>query len=410
MTKLLSQKFQGFMNNVYAGKYHSPKEVDPEIFTLQDWELLTREEAEKIFLPFIRHQIASAIKTMPNVYEKLYKENGIKPENIKSMKDFWNVPPLVKDSTVDGLEGLRFKASQDPYILLPTDVETGTPATAYFSGGTKGGNIGATPTWITKYDLEVESNAFVRTMMAGGIKPRSVVINTYNSSHKGGFMVSSALQKLNCIQVQVKSTDTADEIIRYIRQYKKNGRQLVFIGAQPPISRGDAQKKGGGRTLFDIISKDEDTFLKNVDLVLLGGFRIIPEVEAWSAEAGIPTHAIFGSTEILPAFFGKAIGDENRLCKYNNLHLSYGPHYMELVKLNEEGKLVPVKEGEEGLLALTSVFREGTILIRYLIGDAGRFFKKEGSCCCGVNTEIWTDIDRKDIPLDILQKGCVGDV
>ena len=52
-----SQQFVDFLCASQRGDYRTPRDVPVSVFALADWELLNREDAERIFLPFLRHNI-----------------------------------------------------------------------------------------------------------------------------------------------------------------------------------------------------------------------------------------------------------------------------------------------------------------------------------------------------------------
>ena len=411
-----SQEFKKFVLDCKNSKYKSPLEVDPKIFRLEDWNFLSRTQAEEIFLPFIRYNIERSLKTMPDVYLKPYREAGISPESIESIEDFWRVPPIPKDSSA-GYVGLREKVLQMGYgIVEPNDIEKkGGVASAYFSGGTMGISV---PTFVTEFDLQVEAFASYRALIATGIKQGSVVINTYNTSHKGGEVIGRALKQLSGSHyIQVRSNDLIKHISEHITRSSRHERELLFVGTQPPIKEEDSQQKGSGRTLFDLIRNYAPIYQEYVDRILLGGFRIIPEVEHISKAEGPlskPITTIFGSTEIMPAFFGTPFEAENpdKLCVFNNLHTMFGPHYIEVIKFDDRHKMwKPAKVGERGVLALTSVFREGTLYNRYLIGDSARILREEKECECSKTlNEILTDITRigKEGEEELILTGCAA--
>lgn len=410
-----SERFQKFVNDCKNGLYKKPTDVPPDIFALEDWNFLPRKEAEDLFLPFIRYQIDRALRTMPGVYLKPYREVGISPESINSIEDFWRIPPLPKDNTVQN-PGLRIKTDQSGYgVVRPNDLEDKlVSAGAYLSGGTMGGSGQGVPTWLTEWDFEVETQASYRGLLATGIKTNSVVVNIYNISHKGGYVITKALNKLNKANyIQVKTTDTAKEVTKFIELSSRDGYELLLVGAQPPIVEGDPQKKGSGRMLFDIRNENPKVFRDNVDRILLGGFRIIPEVEALSKGSGKPITTIYGSTELMPVFFGTPYDSKNpnKICTFNNLHEMLGPHYSEVIKYDEKTKTwIPAKPGENTVLALTSVFRQGTIYLRYIIGDAASVLREEQECECGKSTSrVINEIKRigKETE-DITLTGCAA--
>lgn len=412
-----SDEFKKFEADCKSGKYQKPTDVSPSIFRLDDWNFLPREKAEELFLPFIRYNVERALHTMPDVYLKPYREAGINLDSIDSIEDFWRVPPIPKDSGV-GYIGLREKVLQMGYsIVEPNDIEKkGSTTSAYFSGGTMGISV---PTFVTDWDLEVEACASYRALLATGIKQGSVVINTYNTSHKGGEVIGRGLKQLSGSHyIQVRSNDSMKHIAEHIIRSSRHERELLFVGTQPPIKDSDIQQKGSGRTLFDLFRNYGDIYVEHVDRILLGGFRIVPEVESISRDAqpplGKPITTIFGSTEIMPAFFGTPYDrdDTQKPCVFNNLHAMFGPHYIEILKFDDRHKMwKPAKVGEKGVLAFTSVFREGTIYNRYLIGDSARLLRQEQECECKKTlNELATDITRigKEGEEEVLLTGCAA--
>lgn len=412
-----SDRFKQFLHECENGKYKSPRDVPPDIFALDDWNFLPRAEAEKIFLPFIKYQIERALRTMPSIYLKPYRDAGVtSSESIESIEDFWKIPPLPKDGAA-GHVGLREKVEQSGYVVVePNDLEERRISTgAYFSGGTMGT---AVPTFLTDWDIEIESQASIRGLYACGINPKSVILNTYNVSHKGGYVITKALCGLPGVHyIQAKNTDGPRNLIELIKNGSREGKEFLLVGAQPPIKEGDSQQKGSGRDLFSIIRENAKVYNDRVYRILLGGFRIIPEVERLSMQAppvGKPLTTIFGSTEIMPAFYDTPYDKNNpeKICTFNNLHVMHGPHYIEVLKFDERFKRwVPAKVGEKGALALTSVFRQGTIYLRYLIGDVATIKRGEQDCGCGKTVnEVVTDIRRagKEGETELILTGCAA--
>ena len=154
-----------------------------------------------------------------------------------------------------------------------------------------------------------------------------------------------------------------------------------------------------------LIEAGHDTIEKKIDIIFLGGYRLVEEAVAWAESINKPLVTLLGSSEAIPQATNTGIGPENRLCKYNNLHVLNGPHYIEILK-EESGILVPVKRGETGILAYTTIAREGTIYIRYFPGDEAKLLAKEGECSCGIKSEVITNVNRIDHPEDVVSTGC----
>lgn len=388
-----SERFKWFLEEHTAGSFRNPLDVPVDVWGLHDWELLPVKKVEEIMLPFIRQTIKRAKEHMP-IYHKPYEQ--IDPNRIETIEDFWHLPALVKDSSAHGV-GIREKVNQNPFVMLPNDISS-KGIFVYKSGG----SVGApTPTFITARDREIESEAFKRGFEYEGLKPGDRVLTTYNPSHKGGEEIKEALVKLGATCMLKRSTDDAREVVNAIKNYKIN----VLLTTQGPLTEGDQQQKGGGASLLDIIEVGQEVLENQIDLIFLGGYRLIPEAIAWAEAHDKPLVTLLGSSEAIPQATDRYIKDKETLCRHNNLHILNGPHYVEVLK-EEEGILVPVKKNETGILAYTTVAREGTIYLRYFPGDQARLHAHDGDCKCGLRSNIINDVSRIDIPDDVVRVGC----
>lgn len=386
------EEFKIFIEDCGREKYKSPLDIPVNIWGMRGWEQLPKKKLEEILLPFMKYNLERAKKYMP-LYEQSYKNLDIK--KIETIEDFWRVPALVKDSGVQGL-GFREKVRKNPYIMLPKDVTS--PTFIFKSGGTKGV---ATPTFITHKDREIESTAFARGYRYEGMSAGDIAISTYNLSHKGGEESKEAFIKNGIKFISRRNTESASDIIDTINQYNVD----ILLTAQGPINKGDVQSKGGGVDFLSLISAGQNTIEERIKIILLGGYRLIDEIIEWSKAYNKPIVTLLGSSEAIPQATNTGFGPKSRLCQFNNLHLLHGPHYMEVLK-EESGVLVPVKKGETGLLAYTTIAREGTIYVRYFPGDKANLLAKEGECNCGIKSAIITNVERIDHPEDVVSTGC----
>lgn len=388
----IDENFKVFLEDIEANKYQSPLEVPTSIWGSHGWELIGKKKVEEILLPFIRHNIERAKKIMP-VYEKAYE--SINVSKIETMEDFYRVPALVKDSGTHGT-GLRKMVKQNPYVMLPKDVTHG--AYVFKSGGTRGV---ATPTFITKQDREIECEALKRSFEYGGLESGDRALTTYNPTHKGGEEIKETLLKLGITTISRRTNDTAKDVIKTIEDYDVN----LLLAVQGEVNKGDKEQKGSGVSFLDLIKVGQDVIENKIKVLFLTGYQLIPEAIAWAETYNKFLFTVLGSSEAIPQATSTTIGPDNRLCRYNNLHVLNGPHFMEIVK-KEDGVLVPVKKGETGILAYTTVAREGTLYIRYFPGDAATLLHNEKECSCGIQSEIWTGVHRIDIPDDVIKAGC----
>lgn len=389
-----SERFKWFIEECNKGSFISPLDVPIDVWGLYDWELLPKKKIEEILLPFIRVTLERAKEYMP-IYKKPYEKVDV--SKIEELEDFWTLPALVKDSSIHGL-GIREKIRQNPYVMLPSDISNDRGIHVFKSGG----SVGApTPTFITNRDREIESEAFKRGFEYEGLKMGDRALTTYNPTHKGGEEIKEALVRMGATCMLRRTTDNPAEIIRAIEKYGIN----VLLTSQGPINEADEEQKGGGVNLLQLIEAGQDVLENKIDILFLGGYKLVPEAISWAEAHGIPLVTLLGSSEAIPQATDRYITGKKSLCRHNNLHVLNGPHYMEVVK-DEEGVLVPVKKGETGILAYTTVAREGTIYIRYFPGDQATLYAEEGECNCGLNSQIINNVSRIDIPEDIIQTGC----
>lgn len=374
-------------------KVNTASELPVKLWGMHAWEQLSEKQISDLFLPHIQGQIARAKNHMP-VYKEIYK--NVDPTKITDLDSFYTLPPLVKDKSSFG-PGFRHLVQENPYVMLPNDLQM-----AYLmfpSGGSKGA---ATPTFVTVRDRLIESTAFARGFRYEGMVPGQSMLSTYNSSHKGGEEIKEAAL-LNGMNFRQRGKESAETIIDWIEKYKIN----VLLTVQGPSSEDSAENKGANLQLKDLIAAGEKTLEDNIEVLFLGGYRLVDEAIQWSEDVGVPLVSLLGSSEAIPQATNTNFGPATRTCKHNNLHLLQGPHLVEIVKM-ESKALVPVKRGETGILAYTTVARTGTVYVRYFPGDKAKLLKGYGECECGLKSPVITDVMRVDSPDEILCGGCVS--
>lgn len=392
MNLTIDDEFKQFREEFDAGKYDNSLQVPPKIWGSFGWDLIDKKDLQEILLHFVRSQIDRAKIVMPEIYGKSYEQRGISGKKLKSMADFYHVPALTKDTP----GGIREKVAKNPYVLMPKDVKCAP--FVFKSGGTKGV---PTPTFITTLDREIESYGWSRGTKYEGIKKGDVAMVTYNPTHKGGEEMKENLEKVGVTVVIKRTNETADDVVKIIKDYSVN----VLYTVQGPISESDAQQKGPGVNLLKLIEAGGNLIEEQIEVLFLGGYRLIPEAIAWAKNANIPLVTLLGSSEAIPQATNTAFKkDPNRSCIENNLHTLNGPHLIEILK-EESGVLVPTKENEPGILAYSTIAREGTIYLRYLPGDSATVVRS-GGCSCGIRSEVITDIGRMDVPEDVVETGC----
>lgn len=383
----LQLSFNEITKSIQNGQYKNGLEVPFYAWAYPEWDNLSQSDAQKLFLPFFKDSIEQAREKMPKIYA------GYRPNlKIETIDDFYHLPMLVKDSSSSSI-GFRNVVAKDPFAMLPKGVEC---SIIFKSGGTKGV---ATPTFITSNDRLIESSGLKRCFLAMGMKKGDTILSTYNPTHKGGEIIKEAATDMGMHFIPRRTTDSASDVIQTIERYNVN----ILAAVQGPIAEGDQTKKGAGVDFISLVEKGQDVLESKVDTYFITGYKLIDEVIAWAETYGKNLATTLGSSEAIPQATS-TLGAATRFCRYNNLHLNYGPHFVEVLKL-ESGTLVPVKKGETGILVYTTLAREGTRYIRYAPGDSAQFIG-ERDCPCGRKSPLITNIMRIDVPNEIVQTGC----
>jgi len=112
----------------------------------------------------------------------------------------------------------------------------------------------------------------------------------------------------------------------------------------------------------------------HVEKIFYGGAPLNQYQREWLNDFGIKVirSASYGSVDAGP------LGYQCHECQGNVHHLHQGLHSLEILKLQEDR---PVEGDEVGRLVFTTRFREAIKIVRYDIGDLGRWIPEE--CPCG---------------------------
>jgi hypothetical protein len=197
-----------------------------------------------------------------------------------------------------------------------------------------------------------------------------------------------------------------EQVLENLHRYAVN----VLFTVQQPYEIMENQSKSVGINLHSLVmaSLEHPEYLgilipdengrRQIEFIFLGGFEIVPYAHELVDNYldGIPIATLLGSSEAIP----QACSTNPDLtpgsnCHHNHLHLLQSPHYIEILK--PDGKRwIPVENGEQGLLAITSWARDGTLWIRYAPGDLATRYLNEGECPCGIITPVISNVHRKN--------------
>ena len=147
-------------------------------------------------------------------------------------------------------------------------------------------------------------------------------------------------------------------------------------------------------------------FGKQVKTAFVTGYSLPSEIIELSKRIGISLFTAWGASEAIVGSTSTSVGPASRLCQYNQQHLVIGPHYLGIAKRIGD-RLEPVQEGEDGLLLVNTIAREGTLYFNYAIGDKATYLGSD--CSCGRTTPVVSNIRRVDNPHEIAGIGCRND-
>ena len=314
------------------------------------FELLSRSEIKA--LQFERLQ--ATVKHCMNspFYKKRFEENGISPEDIKTLDDLRRIPFTTK-------QDLR-----DTYPFGMASVPLDKCVRLHSSSGTTGN-----PTVIlhTQKDLDEWANAVARCLYMVGLRPTDVFQNSSGyGMFTGGLGFQYGAERLGMLTVPA----AAGNSLRQIKFIKDFGTTAVHAIPSYASRLYEVMQQEG-------IDPKHDTKLTT----LIIGAEPHSEEQRRKIEEmfGVKAYNSFGMSEMC----GPGVAFECQ--EQNGLHIWEDYYIVEIV---DPDTLEPVPEGEYGEMVLTTINREAMPLLRYRTRDLTRILP--GDCPCG----------RKHIRLD----------
>ena len=407
----------GFLDlerRIRTGEIADYAQIPPSSFSWHAWDLIPPERLFDLILPFLRSQLARACRSLPEIYASTFA--GSNPVALHNQADWQRVPILVKDDLpAHGLRGFRSAVMRDPFVLRPNDLRTSTAT--FGSGGSFGPH---TPTFVTLADRNREISAWRRGHDLHGLTPGDRALYTYNTTHKGGQWMQESLWA-HGIDVHLRRPEEdAAHVLENIAVYNIN----ALFTVQQPKAALQLQNKAAGINLHSLIAASleeprfhglllpDDQGHRQIQFIFLGGFEIVPYamelVEGYLDS--VPVATLLGSSEAIPqACSTNPTLTPGAACHHNNLHLLQGPHFVEVVKPDNDA-WIPVEKGEQGLLVYTSWARDGTLWIRYSPGDLATRELDAGECPCGLQSPVISNVHRQSLTdrEALLVEGCAA--
>ena len=306
-------------------------------------ECMSESDKEALQLERLQMAVKRAYESVP-YYKKRFDELGIKPEDIKTLKDIEKLPFTTKDDLRDAYPFGMFAVPRKEIVEVHTS--SGTTGKPTVSGYTRG-------------DLEIWAEVMARGLCMFGVTEDDIIQNTHGYGlFTGGFGVHYGAQKMGATVIPISTGQTK----RQIEIMQDFGTSVMIFTPSYGLYLAEEIEEEGIDT-------------KNM------GFKAIGfGAEMWTEEMrqeiqkrfNAPAYNIYGLTEVI----GPGVGLE--CSERNGLHISEDHFYPEIID-SQTHDVLP--DGERGELVLTTLTREGTPLIRFRTKDVTKLTK--GKCGCG---------------------------
>lgn len=309
----------------------------------EEAECMEIEEKEKLQLKLLKDTIKKAYENVP-FYKKRFDEVGIKPRNIKSLKDIEKLPFTTKTDLRDAYPFGMFAVPDEDIIEIHTS--SGTTGKPTVSG-------------YTEKDIEIWSEISARAIaMALGTKGDKIQ-NCYGYGlFTGGLGIHYGGHKSGATVIPISAGNTKRQV-EVMKDF-----QSTILTCTPSYAL----------YLAEVLEKEG---LTPEEISLKSG---IFGAEMWTEEMreelekrlGIVALNIYGLTEII----GPGVATE--CISKSGLHISDDHFYPEIIDIKT---YQPLEEGKKGELVLTTLTREGMPIIRFRTKDITALRKDK--CKCG---------------------------
>ena len=312
------------------------------MFFQKDIETMPRSEIESLQLERLKHLVKYCYDNVP-FYHKRFDEAGVKPEDIRTLKDISRIPLTTKADMRDNY----------PFGLFA--VPTSKITRIHASSGTTG-----KPTVVgyTAKDLDLWSDCMARIVMAAGADENSIVQICFGYGlFTGALGLHYGLEKIGATVVPSSSGNTEKQIM-LMEDFRTN--TLVATPSYAQYIGEMAREKG-------VLDK------LNLKLGLLGSEGCTPEMRnAIEKTLNMFVTDNYGMSEL----GGPGVSGECE--ERDGLHINEDHFLCEIIDPVTE-EVLP--EGSEGELVVTTLTKEGMPVLRYRTRDITRITYEK--CRCG---------------------------
>ncbi len=306
-------------------------------------ECMSKSDKEALQLKRLQAVVKKAYENVP-YYRKRFDEVGVKPEDIKTLKDIEKLPFTTKTDLRDAYPFGMFAVPEDEIIEVHTT--SGTTGKPTVSG-------------YTVKDLEIWGEVIARAFGMAGAGKKDIIQNAYGYGlFTGGMGVHYGAQKIGATVVPISAGNT----MRQLEIMQDFGSTILTCTPSYALYLGEMAEREG-------ISRESIKLKAGVFGAEMWTEEMRNEIEK---RLNLTALNIYGLTEVIGP--GVAMECEDK----GGLHISDDHFYPEIV---DSKTLETLPEGEKGELVLTTLTREGMPVIRFRTKDVTAL--RKGKCSCG---------------------------
>jgi phenylacetate-CoA ligase len=306
-------------------------------------ECMSQEQKEKLQLERLQNVVKRAYENVP-YYRKRFDEAGVKPEDIKTLKDIERLPFTTKTDLREAYPFGMFAVPDEEIVEVHTT--SGTTGKPTVSG-------------YTVEDLEIWGEVMARSLAMAGAQKKDIIQNAYGYGlFTGGMGVHYGAQKIGSTVVPISAGNT----MRQLEIMQDFGTTILTCTPSYALYLGEVAENEG-------ISKEAIKLKAGVFGAEMWTEEMRNEIEK---RLDVTALNIYGLTEIIGP--GVAMECEDK----GGLHISDDHFYPEII---DSKTFEALPEGENGELVLTTLTREGMPVIRFRTRDVTAL--RKGKCDCG---------------------------
>ena len=309
-------------------------------------ETLSREEIEALQLERLQETV-SRVYAKVDAYRKKMDEAGVRPEDIKTLKDLAKLPFVTKQDMRDTYPFGLFAVSRDELVRI------------HASSGTTG-----KPTVVgyTRGDLETWTECVSRIACMGGASATDVAQICFGyGMFTGALGLHYGLENIGAAIVP-SSTGNSQKQIMYMQDFETS---LLVATPSYALRLAEVAREMG-------VDPERDLKVK----IALVGSELLTDAmreemhKVWGKDILITSN--YGMSELMgPGVSGECL-------EHCGMHINEDYFIPEIID-PKTGEVLPA--GEQGELVITCIKKEGLPLIRYRTKDITRLYYDK--CKCG---------------------------